>query len=59
MGCEVNGPGEASHADIGIAGARSGQFLLFSKGQKIDKIKAADAENAVSAAAGDILDGKS
>jgi (E)-4-hydroxy-3-methylbut-2-enyl-diphosphate synthase len=58
MGCEVNGPGEASHADIGIAGARSGQFLLFSKGQKIDKIKAVDAENAVSAIAGDILDGK-
>lgn len=55
MGCEVNGPGEASHADIGIAGARSGQFLLFSRGQKIDKIKAEDAESALSALAGDIL----
>jgi len=37
MGCEVNGPGEASHADIGIAGARSGHFLLFRKGEKIGK----------------------
>ena len=40
MGCEVNGPGEASHADIGIAGARSGQFLLFKKGEKIGKFTA-------------------
>lgn len=28
MGCFVNGPGEASHADIGIAGAMS-QFYIF------------------------------
>jgi (E)-4-hydroxy-3-methylbut-2-enyl-diphosphate synthase len=58
MGCEVNGPGEASHADIGIAGARSGQFLLFSRGQKIDKIKAEDVANALSALAEDILNEK-
>lgn len=38
MGCEVNGPGEASHADVGIAGARSGNYLLFSRGEKISII---------------------
>ena len=38
MGCEVNGPGEASHADIGIAGSRNGSFILFSKGKYIEKI---------------------
>lgn len=39
MGCEVNGPGEASHADVGIAGARSGNYLLFAEGRKIRTIK--------------------
>lgn len=34
MGCEVNGPREASEADIGIAGTPEG-FLLFKKGQHI------------------------
>lgn len=38
MGCEVNGPGEALHADIGIAGARNQKFLLFSRGKIIKKI---------------------
>jgi (E)-4-hydroxy-3-methylbut-2-enyl-diphosphate synthase len=38
MGCEVNGPGEASHADVGIAGARGGNFMLFAHGEKIGKI---------------------
>jgi (E)-4-hydroxy-3-methylbut-2-enyl-diphosphate synthase len=37
MGCEVNGPGEASHADIGIAGARGGNFILFKGGECIGK----------------------
>jgi (E)-4-hydroxy-3-methylbut-2-enyl-diphosphate synthase len=31
MGCEVNGPGEAREADIGIAGTRSGA-VIFRKG---------------------------
>jgi (E)-4-hydroxy-3-methylbut-2-enyl-diphosphate synthase len=43
MGCEVNGPGEAAHADLGIAGARSGNFLLFRKGEPLGKFSAADA----------------
>ncbi len=34
MGCVVNGPGEAKHADIGIAGG-DGKAALFSKGELI------------------------
>ncbi len=34
MGCEVNGPGEAHDADIGIA-AGPGRGLLFSKGKQL------------------------
>ncbi len=37
MGCAVNGPGEASHADIGIAGG-DGCALLFRKGGIVRKI---------------------
>ncbi|MDR0287882.1 MAG: flavodoxin-dependent (E)-4-hydroxy-3-methylbut-2-enyl-diphosphate synthase, partial [Clostridiales bacterium] len=37
MGCGVNGPGEASMADIGIAGG-SGEVLLFKKGRIIGKL---------------------
>ncbi len=43
MGCEVNGPGEASHADIGVAGGKKGYMTLFSKGESIKRIKAKDA----------------
>lgn len=39
MGCAVNGPGEASEADIGVAGGE-GEFLLFEKGKIIRKIPA-------------------
>ena len=38
MGCAVNGPGEASHADIGIAGGK-GEALLFRRGEIIRKIR--------------------
>ena len=37
MGCVVNGPGEASAADCGIAGG-VGEVLLFKKGQIIKKV---------------------
>jgi len=41
MGCEVNGPGEARAADIGIAaGKKSG--VLFKKGKIIKKIREKD-----------------
>jgi (E)-4-hydroxy-3-methylbut-2-enyl-diphosphate synthase len=33
MGCEVNGPGEAKDADVGIA-AGAGRAIIFRKGQK-------------------------
>ncbi len=38
MGCEVNGPGEAKDADIGIA-AGKGQGMIFRKGQMIRRVK--------------------
>ena len=41
MGCVVNGPGEASDADIGIAGG-NGVAVLFKKGQIIRQIKEED-----------------
>ena len=37
MGCAVNGPGEASAADVGIAGG-NGEGLIFRKGQIIRKV---------------------
>lgn len=37
MGCAVNGPGEASAADIGIAGG-NGEGLLFRKGKTLYKV---------------------
>ena len=37
MGCAVNGPGEASQADIGIAGGIN-EGILFKKGQIIKKV---------------------
>ncbi|SMB95528.1 4-hydroxy-3-methylbut-2-en-1-yl diphosphate synthase [Thermanaeromonas toyohensis ToBE] len=37
MGCAVNGPGEASQADVGIAGGR-GWGLLFREGKPIRRV---------------------
>ncbi len=37
MGCAVNGPGEASAADVGIAGG-DGEGLLFCKGEIVKKV---------------------
>ena len=41
MGCEVNGPGEASDADVGIAGTRNGG-ILFRRGQKVATLSEAE-----------------
>jgi (E)-4-hydroxy-3-methylbut-2-enyl-diphosphate synthase len=38
MGCEVNGPGEAKEADIGIAGGKK-DALLFFKGKPAFKVE--------------------
>lgn len=43
MGCAVNGPGEASDADIGIAGG-DGEAILFKKGKIIKKFKEEEIE---------------
>jgi len=37
MGCEVNGPGEAGDADVGIAGGK-GFGVIFRKGEIIRKV---------------------
>ena len=38
MGCVVNGPGEASDADLGIAGAKD-ECAIFVKGKIVKKVK--------------------
>jgi (E)-4-hydroxy-3-methylbut-2-enyl-diphosphate synthase len=45
MGCVVNGPGEARHADLGITGAGN-KVLLFRHGTVIRTIDAQDADKA-------------
>lgn len=45
MGCVVNGPGEASHADYGIAGGKS-EGIIFKHGEPVTRVasdKLADA----------------
>lgn len=42
MGCGVNGPNEARHADIGIAGG-SGKAVLFKKGEIVKTVREEDA----------------
>lgn len=41
MGCAVNGPGEAHHADIGIAGG-VGEGLLIKHGEIVKRVKQED-----------------
>lgn len=43
MGCIVNGPGEASDADIGIAGGKD-KSVLFVKGKIVDTLPNVEAE---------------
>ena len=43
MGCIVNGPGEAKHADLGCAGGH-GKWVIFKKGQVIDTVDDGDIE---------------
>ncbi|MBN1164511.1 MAG: flavodoxin-dependent (E)-4-hydroxy-3-methylbut-2-enyl-diphosphate synthase [Candidatus Krumholzibacteriota bacterium] len=47
MGCEVNGPGEAREADIGIAGAKQGA-VIFRNGRIVKKIEKDFFENLIS-----------
>lgn len=57
MGCVVNGPGEASHADIGIAGGK-GKVVIFEHGEKTDVIDADDAVEVLYERAMKMLDNK-
>jgi (E)-4-hydroxy-3-methylbut-2-enyl-diphosphate synthase len=41
MGCEVNGPGEAKEADIGIACGK-GSGVIFKKGRIVKRVKEKD-----------------
>ena len=41
MGCEVNGPGEAKDADVGIA-AGAGRAVIFRKGEKVRVVPEAE-----------------
>jgi len=45
MGCEVNGPVEAQHADLGITGSGNA-VLIFRRGKIVRRIDAADADAA-------------
>ncbi|MCL2193490.1 MAG: flavodoxin-dependent (E)-4-hydroxy-3-methylbut-2-enyl-diphosphate synthase [Treponema sp.] len=45
MGCEVNGPGEARHADIGITGAGN-KVLIFRHGKVVRTVSAEEADGA-------------
>ncbi|MCL1837117.1 MAG: (E)-4-hydroxy-3-methylbut-2-enyl-diphosphate synthase [Treponema sp.] len=45
MGCEVNGPQEAKHADLGITGAGN-RVLIFRYGKIVRTVSAADADAA-------------
>jgi (E)-4-hydroxy-3-methylbut-2-enyl-diphosphate synthase len=47
MGCEVNGPGEASAADVGVAYGHGGVGLLFRDGKIVKRMKAEELEDAV------------
>ena len=42
MGCIVNGPGEARHADFGLAGGK-GSWVLFRKGEVLKTVDEKDA----------------
>ncbi len=44
MGCPVNGPGEAKHADYGVAGA-IGEGYIFKKGEIIKRVAEKDILN--------------
>ena len=45
MGCEVNGPEEARHADVGITGTGN-KVLIFRRGEIVRTVSAAEADSA-------------
>jgi (E)-4-hydroxy-3-methylbut-2-enyl-diphosphate synthase len=51
MGCEVNGPGEAAAADVGIAFGHEGVGLLFEGGKIVKRMKVEELEDVLVAEA--------
>jgi (E)-4-hydroxy-3-methylbut-2-enyl-diphosphate synthase len=47
MGCVVNGPGEASHAQVAVCGAANGKALIYEDGTMMGKIEAKDAADII------------
>jgi (E)-4-hydroxy-3-methylbut-2-enyl-diphosphate synthase len=47
MGCEVNGPGEARAADVGVAYGHQGVGLLFRNGQIVKRMRTEELEDAL------------
>jgi (E)-4-hydroxy-3-methylbut-2-enyl-diphosphate synthase len=58
MGCEVNGPGEAAAADVGVAFGHKGKGLLFRDGKILKRMKVEELEDAVVAEAERIAEGR-
>ncbi len=56
MGCEVNGPGEAREADVGLAAA-GGRFTLFRHGRPVRTLQPAEAVSALVAEVRRLADG--
>ena len=46
MGCEVNGPGEARHADVGLAAGRDA-VALFRRGEVVRRVPVTEAAQAL------------
>jgi len=57
MGCEVNGPGEARSAHIGIAGGRE-SALLFKGGEVVGRYPVAEIVDALMAELGGTISDK-
>ena len=47
MGCVVNGPGEAKHADIAVCGANAGKCMIYENGVLMGKIPCEDAVSTI------------
>ena len=58
MGCEVNGPGEARHADLGIAGTGD-RVLIFRHGEIVRTVLPEDADAAFAEALAEMGNGPS
>ena len=43
MGCVVNGPGEAKHADIAVCGGAKGNCLIYENGEMMGKFPCSQA----------------